>query len=137
MGNGFPIGGVLIAPHIQASYGLLGTTFGGNHLACTAANAVLDIIQEEKLLENATQLGDYLMGELAGISGIKEVRGRGLMIGIELEAPVGPVRDTLLNTHRIFCGYAGKHTLRLLPSLGIDQSIADRFLESLAKTLKA
>jgi acetylornithine aminotransferase len=137
MGNGFPIGGVLIAPHIQASYGLLGTTFGGNHLACTAANAVLDIIHEEKLLENATQLGDYLMGELAGISGIKEVRGRGLMIGIELEAPVGPVRDTLLNTHHIFCGYAGKHTLRLLPSLGIDQSIADRFLESLAKTLKA
>jgi acetylornithine aminotransferase len=137
MGNGFPIGGVLIAPHIQASYGLLGTTFGGNHLACTAANAVLDIIQEEKLLENATQLGDYLMGELAGISGIKEVRGRGLMIGIELEAPVGPVRDTLLNTHHIFCGYAGKHTLRLLPSLGIDQSIADQFLESLAKTLKA
>lgn len=137
MGNGFPIGGVLIAPHIQASYGLLGTTFGGNHLACTAANAVLDIIQEEKLLENATKIGDYLMGELAGISGIKEVRGRGLMIGIELEAPVGPVRDTLLNTHHIFCGYAGKHTLRLLPSLGIDQSIADRFLESLTKTLKA
>jgi acetylornithine aminotransferase len=137
MGNGFPIGGVLIAPHIQASYGLLGTTFGGNHLACTAANAVLDIIQEEKLLENATKIGDYLMGELAGISGIKEVRGRGLMIGIELEAPVGPVRDTLLNTHHIFCGYAGKHTLRLLPSLGIDQSIVDRFLESLAKTLKA
>jgi acetylornithine/N-succinyldiaminopimelate aminotransferase len=137
MGNGFPIGGVLIAPHIQASYGLLGTTFGGNHLACTAANAVLDIIQEEKLLENATKIGDYLMGELAGISGIKEVRGRGLMIGIELEAPVGPVRDTLLNTHHIFCGYAGKHTLRLLPSLGIDQSITDRFLESLTKTLKA
>jgi acetylornithine aminotransferase len=137
MGNGFPIGGVLIAPHIQASYGLLGTTFGGNHLACTAANAVLDIIQEEKLLENATYQGDYLMEQLAGISGIKEVRGRGLMIGIELEAPVGPVRDTLLNTHHIFCGYAGKHTLRLLPSLGIDQSIADRFLESLAKTLKA
>ncbi len=137
MGNGFPIGGVLIAPHIQASYGLLGTTFGGNHLACTAANAVLDIIQEEKLLENSTKVGDYLMGELAGISGIKEVRGRGLMIGIELEIPVGPVRDTLLNTHHIFCGYAGKHTLRLLPSLGIDQSIADRFLESLTKTLKA
>lgn len=137
MGNGFPIGGVLIAPHIQASYGLLGTTFGGNHLACTAANAVLDIIQEEKLLENATQIGDYLMRELAGIAGIKEVRGRGLMIGIEFEAPVGPVRDTLLNTHHIFCGYSGKHTLRLLPSLGIDQSVADRFLESLAKTLKA
>lgn len=137
MGNGFPIGGVLIAPHIQASYGLLGTTFGGNHLACTAANAVLDIIQEEKLMKNATKQGDYLMRELAGISGIKEVRGRGLMIGIELEAPVGPVRDALLNTHHIFCGYAGKHTLRLLPSLGMDQAIADRFLESLTKTLKA
>ena len=137
MGNGFPIGGVLIAPHIQASYGLLGTTFGGNHLACTAANAVLDIIQEEKLLENATRIGDYIMGQLAGISGIKEVRGRGLMIGIELEAPVGPVRDALLNTHHIFCGYAGKHTLRLLPSLAIDQAIADQFLESLTKTLQA
>jgi acetylornithine aminotransferase len=137
MGNGFPIGGVLIAPHIQASYGLLGTTFGGNHLACTAANAVLDIMQEEKLLENATKIGDYITDQLAGISGIKEVRGRGLMIGIELESPVGPVRDALLNTHHIFCGYAGKHTLRLLPSLAIDQAIADRFLESLTKTLGA
>jgi acetylornithine aminotransferase len=137
MGNGFPIGGVLIAPHIQASYGLLGTTFGGNHLACTAANAVLDIMEEENLLENATQLGNYIQDQLAGISGIKEVRGRGLMIGIELETPVGPVRDALLNTHHIFCGYAGKHTLRLLPSLAIDQAIADRFLESLRKTLGA
>ncbi len=137
MGNGFPIGGVLIAPHIQASYGLLGTTFGGNHLACTAANAVLDIMEEENLLENATHLGNYIQDQLAGISGIKEVRGRGLMIGIELETPVGPVRDALLNTHHIFCGYAGKHTLRLLPSLGIDQAIADRFLESLRKTLGA
>ena len=137
MGNGFPIGGVLIAPHIQASYGLLGTTFGGNHLACTAANAVLNIMQEEKLLENATKIGDYITDQLAGMSGIKEVRGRGLMIGIELESSVGPVRDALLNTHHIFCGYAGKHTLRLLPSLGIDQAIADRFLESLTKTLGA
>jgi acetylornithine/N-succinyldiaminopimelate aminotransferase len=136
MGNGFPIGGVLIAPHIQASYGLLGTTFGGNQLACTAANAVLDIIQEENLLDNATKVGDYIMQQLAGIAGIKEVRGRGLMIGIELESPVGPIRDALLNRHHIFCGYAGKHTLRLLPSLGIDHSIADQFLESLTKTLQ-
>jgi len=136
MGNGFPIGGVLIAPHIQASYGLLGTTFGGNHLACTAANVVLDIIEEENLLANATQIGAYIEQELAGIQGIKEVRGRGLMIGIELEEAVGPVRDALLHKHHIFMGYAGKHTLRLLPSLAIDQAIADRFLESLRSVLK-
>ena len=136
MGNGFPIGGVLIAPHIQASYGLLGTTFGGNHLACTAANVVLDIIEEENLLANATQIGAYIEQELAGIQGIKEVRGRGLMIGIELEEAVGPIRDALLHQHHIFMGYAGKHTLRLLPSLAIDQAIADRFLESLRSVLK-
>jgi acetylornithine/N-succinyldiaminopimelate aminotransferase len=136
MGNGFPIGGVLIAPHIQASYGLLGTTFGGNHLACTAAHVVLDIIEEENLLANATKIGSYIEQELAGIEGIKEVRGRGLMIGIELEEAVGPVRDALLNKHHIFMGYAGKHTLRLLPSLAIDQAIADRFLESLRAVLK-
>ncbi len=136
MGNGFPVGGVLIAPHIQASYGLLGTTFGGNHLACTAANVVLDIIEEEKLLDNATKIGAYIEKELAGISGITEVRGRGLMIGIELEAAVGPVRDALLHQHHIFMGYAGKHTLRLLPSLAIDQAMADRFLESLKSVLK-
>jgi acetylornithine aminotransferase len=136
MGNGFPVGGVLIAPHIQASYGLLGTTFGGNHLACTAANVVLDIMEEENLLDNATKIGAYIEQELAGIAGIKEVRGRGLMIGIELEEAVGPIRDALLNEHHIFMGYAGKHTLRLLPSLAIDQPIADRFLESLRAVLK-
>jgi acetylornithine aminotransferase len=136
MGNGFPIGGVLIAPHIQASYGLLGTTFGGNHLACTAANVVLDIIEEENLLANVTQIGSYIEQELMGIEGIKEIRGRGLMIGIELEEAVGPVRDALLHQHHIFMGYAGKHTLRLLPSLAIDQAIADRFLESLKRVLK-
>lgn len=136
MGNGFPIGGVLIAPHIQASYGLLGTTFGGNHLACTAANVVLDIIEEENLVANAAKIGAYVEQELAGIAGIKEVRGRGLMIGIELEEAVGPIRDALLHKHHIFMGYAGKHTLRLLPSLAIDQAIADRFLESLQRVLK-
>ncbi|MHA8081411.1 aspartate aminotransferase family protein [Aquirufa regiilacus] len=136
MGNGFPVGGVLIAPHIQASYGLLGTTFGGNHLACTAANVVLDIMEEENLLDNATKIGAYIEQELAGMAGIKEVRGRGLMIGIELEEAVGPIRDALLHQHYIFMGYAGKHTLRLLPSLAIDQPIADRFLESLRAVLK-
>ena len=137
MGNGFPVGGVLIAPHIKASYGLLGTTFGGNHLACTAANAVLDIMQEENLMENATRVGQYLQDQLQGIPGIKEIRGRGLMIGIELEAPVSAIRDTLLHKHHIFCGYAGKHTLRLLPSLAIDQPIADQFLTSLHSVLRA
>ena len=135
MGNGFPVGGVLIAPHIQASYGLLGTTFGGNHLACTAANVVLDVMVEEKLIENAKKMGDYIQRELKGIQGIMEVRGRGLMIGIEVEQPVGTVRDALLFKEHIFCGYSGKHTLRLLPSLAIDQKIADQFLQSLKTVL--
>jgi acetylornithine aminotransferase len=135
MGNGFPVGGVLIAPHIKASYGLLGTTFGGNHLACTAANVVLDVMLEEKLIENAKKMGDYIQQELKGIQGITEVRGRGLMIGIEVEQPVGTVRDALLFKEHIFCGYSGKHTLRLLPSLAIDQKIADQFLQSLKTVL--
>jgi len=135
MGNGFPVGGVLIAPHIKASYGLLGTTFGGNHLACTAANVVLDVMVEEKLIENAKKMGDYIQQELKGIQGITEVRGRGLMIGIEVEQPVGTVRDALLFKEHIFCGYSGKHTLRLLPSLAIDQKIADQFLQSLKTVL--
>ena len=135
MGNGFPVGGVLIAPHIKASYGLLGTTFGGNHLACTAANVVLDVMVEEKLMENASKIGDYIQKELKGINGITEVRGRGLMIGIEVEQPVGTVRDALLFKEHIFCGYSGKHTLRLLPSLAIDQKIADQFLQSLKTVL--
>ena len=137
MGNGFPMGGVLIAPHIQASYGLLGTTFGGNHLACVAGNVVLDVIEEENLVQNAEKIGDYIVKALAGIQGITEVRGRGLMIGIELERAVGPVRDALLFKEHIFCGYAGKNTLRLLPSLAIDQKIADRFLESIESVLNA
>lgn len=137
MGNGFPMGGVLIAPHIKASYGLLGTTFGGNHMACAAGNAVLDIIKEENLIENAAKVGQYLMDQLSQFTAVKEVRGKGLMIGIEFEAPVGPIRDALLFDHHIFCGYAGKHTLRLLPSLAIDQKVADQFLESLTQVLKA
>ena len=136
MGNGFPIGGVLIAPHIQASYGLLGTTFGGNHLACTAANVVLDVIQEEKLIENAAQLGNYWMQELRGFSkGIREVRGQGLMIGIEFEEEVGPIRSKLLHEHHLFTGVAGKHTLRLLPSLALKKEEADIFLDALKQVL--
>ena len=137
MGNGFPMGGVLIAPHFKASYGLLGTTFGGNHMACAAGNAVLDVIKEENLIENAAKIGQYLMDQLSLFTSVKEVRGKGLMIGIEFEQAVGPIRDTLLFDHHIFCGYAGKHTLRLLPSLAIDQKVADQFLESLTQVLKA
>ncbi|TBH74726.1 aspartate aminotransferase family protein [Aquirufa nivalisilvae] len=137
MGNGFPMGGVLIAPHFKASYGLLGTTFGGNHMACAAGNAVLDVIKEENLIENAAKIGQYLMDQLSLFASVKEVRGKGLMIGIEFEQAVGPIRDTLLFDHHIFCGYAGKHTLRLLPSLAIDQKVADQFLESLTQVLKA
>lgn len=137
MGNGFPMGGVLIAPHFKASYGLLGTTFGGNHMACAAGNAVLDVIKEENLIENAAKIGQYLMDQLSSFTSVKEVRGKGLMIGIEFEQAVGPIRDTLLFDHHIFCGYAGKHTLRLLPSLAIDQKVADQFLESLTQVLKA
>ncbi|CAM3409664.1 aspartate aminotransferase family protein [Aquirufa ecclesiirivi] len=137
MGNGFPMGGVLIAPHIKASYGLLGTTFGGNHMACAAGNAVLDVIRDENLIENAAKIGQYLMDQLSQFSSVKEVRGKGLMIGIEFEQAVGPIRDALLFDHHIFCGYAGKHTLRLLPSLAVDQKVADQFLESLTQVLKA
>ncbi|MCZ2471355.1 aspartate aminotransferase family protein [Aquirufa ecclesiirivi] len=137
MGNGFPMGGVLIAQHIKASYGLLGTTFGGNHMACAAGNAVLDVIKDENLIENAAKIGQYLMDQLSQFTAVKEVRGKGLMIGIEFEQAVGPIRDALLFDHHIFCGYAGKHTLRLLPSLAVDQKVADQFLESLTQVLKA
>lgn len=136
MGNGFPIGGVLISPKFQAKFGMLGTTFGGNHLACAAGVAVLDVMKQENLIENASKMGDYLMSNLQQIQGIKELRGRGLMIGIEFEQPVDEIRDTLLFKHHIFCGYAGKHTLRLLPSLALGQTECDRFLEALQSVLK-
>ncbi len=136
MGNGFPIGGVLISPKFQAKHGLLGTTFGGNHLACAAANAVLDIIKKEKLVENASMMGEYLFAELKKIPGIKELRGKGLMIGIEFEKPVAPIRDAILFEHKIFTGVAGANTMRLLPSLAITQKEADAFLVALKAVLQ-
>jgi acetylornithine aminotransferase len=135
MGNGFPIGGVLIAPKFGAKFGLLGTTFGGNHLACAAGVAVLEVLEGENLIENAATLGEYLQQQARGFDRVKEVRGRGLMIGIELDQSVDKVRDALLFEHRIFCGYAGKHTLRLLPSLALGRSEADRFLEAFEAVL--
>jgi acetylornithine aminotransferase len=137
MGNGFPIGSVLIHPKFQAKHGMLGTTFGGNHLACAAAIAVLDIIKDENLMANAATTGQYLMKELEAISGsgIREVRGRGLMIGIELEQPADELRKKLLFEHRMFTGASGKHTIRLLPSLGITRQEVDAFLEAFEKVL--
>ncbi len=133
MGNGFPIGGILISPKFKASYGLLGTTFGGNHLACTAAIAVLDIMKDEALMDNATRIGNYLMDGIRQIGGYKDLRGRGLMIGIEYDFPVDELRKTLLFKHHQFTGVAGKSTIRLLPSLALGIDEADQFLEALQK----
>ena len=139
--NGFPMGGVLISPNFKAVYGQLGTTFGGNHLACAAALAVLDVLEAEKLIENACVIGDYLLTELAQmqLSGkhIVEVRGRGLMIGIELDIPHKDVRERLINHHYIFTGCASTNILRLLPPLCLCKNEADRFLSAFSEVLKA
>jgi len=136
MGNGYPIGGVLIHPDFKASFGLLGTTFGGNHLACAAGLAVLEVIEEENLLKAAGQSGTYLIDELSRIEGIQEVRGKGLMIGIDLEKEAAPVRKELISQYHIFTGSsAGKHTIRLLPPLNIPINDLTLFLESIQKSL--
>lgn len=135
MGNGFPIGGVLISPTFEASYGLLGTTFGGSHLACTAAIAVLDVLKAESLLENAAKVGDYLIQELNTIAGIKEVRGLGLMIGIEFDKPVADLRKKLLFEKKIFTGASGQYTIRLLPPLCLAKSDAKYFIEQFKSLL--
>lgn len=136
MGNGFPIGGILISPKFKASYGLLGTTFGGNHLACTAGIAVLDIMKDENLIENAARMGEYVMDGIRQIGGYKELRGRGLMIGIEYDFPVETLRNSLLFEHHIFTGVAGKNTIRLLPSLALGREEIDVFLEALSKEVR-
>lgn len=125
MGNGFPIGGVLIHPKFEAKHGLLGTTFGGNHLACAAGLAVLEVLEEENLMENAAKVGAYLMQELANFDGVREVRGRGLMIGIEFDFPTGDLRKRLLYEEQVFVGSAsGANVVRLLPplSLGMEEA---------------
>lgn len=128
--NGFPMGGVIISPEIKAVYGMLGTTFGGNHLACAAAIAVLDIIKEENLVENAAEIGAYLMDNLKGNKAIKELRGKGLMIGIELNEGYTDLRNKLLFEKHIFTGGAGANVMRLLPPLCITKEIANRFLKA-------
>ena len=135
--NGFPMGAVLISPKFEAVYGQLGTTFGGNHLACAAALAVLDVIEGEGLIENARVVGEHLLSEIKSLNNerIKEVRGRGLMIGIELDVPYKEVRQRLLFDERVFTGCAGTNVLRLLPPLCLSLADADGFLEKIQKTL--
>ena len=130
MGNGFPVGGVLINPSIKPSYGMLGTTFGGNHLACTAALAVLDIIENEHLIENAAKIGDYFRKELEGDKAIKEYRGKGLMIGLELKDEYVGLRNKLLFEKHFFTGAAGAQVIRLLPSLTVSQETAASFVKA-------
>ena len=137
MGNGFPIGGVLISPKFKPVHGMLGTTFGGNHLACAAAIAVLDIIKDEQLLDNVQKVGDYLISELKQIKGIKEVRGRGLMIGIEMEEPIKEARRKLLFEEKVFTGVAGTHTIRLLPPLCLSMDEAKEFMRRFKLVLNA
>jgi acetylornithine aminotransferase len=137
MGNGFPVAGVLIHPKFQAKHGMLGATFGGNYLACAAAIAVLDVIAQENLVENAKTVGEYFMQQLRGMDGIKEIRGMGLMIGIELHDPCAAVRNELLKNHRIFTGSSSnKNTLRILPPLNINTAEVDVFLEAFQSVLK-
>ncbi len=135
--NGFPMAAVLISPEFKAVKGMLGTTFGGNHLACAAAIAVLDVMESEKLVENAAEVGEYLISELKKIPQLKEVRGRGLMIGVEIEGDASEMRKKLLFDHHIFTGGAGQHTVRLLPALGITREDADRFLTEFKACLQS
>lgn len=133
MGNGFPVGGILIQPGIQPWHGMLGTTFGGNHLACAASIAVLDVIEKEKLIENAHQVGQYIFEKLVAFSSDYEVRGLGLMIGIELKFPVKELRHKLLFEHLIFTGFSGQNIVRLLPPLTLSFEQADEFIAAFKK----
>ncbi len=134
MGNGFPVGGVLISPDFEAKHGLLGTTFGGAHLACAASLAVLEVMEGENLIANADTIGQYLMQELKDIDGLRAVRGRGVMIGLEFDFPVATLRKRLIEEKKVFTGSASdKNVMRLLPPLSIGKEEADRFLESLNK----
>lgn len=136
MGNGFPVAGISISPKIQSKHYMLGTTFGGNHLACAAALAVLEIMEQDALMANANKIGEYLIHELKGLPNIKEVRGRGLMIGIDLPDDKKEVKKNLLFKHHIFTGEAKPNVIRLLPALNITQKEADLFLTALAIELK-
>lgn len=135
MGNGFPVAGISIAPKIQPKHFMLGTTFGGNHLACAAALAVLEVIEQDELMANAAEVGAYLINELKKLPSIREVRGKGLMIGIDLPEEMKSVRKNLLFKHHIFTGESKPNVIRLLPALNITRTEADIFLEALGKEL--
>lgn len=137
MGNGFPIGAIILAPHIKPKHFQLGTTFGGNHLACAAALAVLEVMQQEKLMENAAEVGTYLQNELKAIPELKNVRGRGLMIGFDVPEELAPLRKNLLTNQRIFTGEAKPNVIRLLPSLALKQKDAQQFIDTLKKEIAA
>jgi acetylornithine/N-succinyldiaminopimelate aminotransferase len=137
MGNGFPVAGISIAPKFKPWHGELGTTFGGNHLACAAALAVLEIMEQENLMKNAEEIGNYLITELKKFEQVVEVRGRGLMIGIELPEELAHVKKELLFTHHIFTGEAKPNVIRLLPALNLTKEHADEFLVAFSKELKA
>ena len=136
MGNGFPVAGIIIAPHIKPKHFMLGTTFGGNHLSCAAALAVLEIITEEKLMGNATMIGKYLMDELKKIKEIKNVRGRGLMIGFDVPDELKELKKNLLFRQKIFTGEAKPNVIRLLPSLALRKKDAEAFIDSLKEEIE-
>lgn len=136
MGNGFPIGGILIAPHIESKYGLLGTTFGGNHLACAACIAVLDVLEKESLIDKAALTGEYFMEKASEIEGIIQLKGRGLMLGIEFATPVNEIRKQLIYEKQIFTGGAkNKNILRILPPLTIQTHQIDTFIEAVKEVV--
>lgn len=132
MGNGFPIGGVLINPKFEAKFGLLGTTFGGNHVACAAGLAVLEVMEKEALVKNAQEVGQYLIEKLRTIKAIEEIRGRGLMLGLRFSFPIKALRNHLVHSEKIFTGSAGDpNILRLLPPLSLTKANADHFINKL------
>jgi acetylornithine/N-succinyldiaminopimelate aminotransferase len=134
MGNGFPIGGVLIHPGIKPWHGMLGTTFGGNHLACAAGIAVLDVLESESLIQNACEIGNFLMDKLSDLNELIKVRGKGLMIGVEFSFPVAEIRRKLLYEYKIFTGVSGSNIIRLLPPLNLKMDDAVYFLKAFADT---
>ncbi len=137
MGNGFPIGGILIAPHIAPKYGMLGTTFGGNHLACAAALAVVEVMEQENLLEEAASNGAYLIEALSKIPQLQNVRGRGLMIGFDVPDSIKDLKKVLLQEFKVFTGEAKPNVIRLLPSLAITKQEIDIFLDRLQKAIQS
>lgn len=135
MGNGFPVAGVLIAPHIKPKHGMLGTTFGGNPLACAAALAVLEVMRDENLMVNATNVGNYLMEQLRGMPALQQVRGRGLMIGFDVPAELSGLKNELLSQTHVFTGEAKPSVIRLLPPLSLSLPEADMFLQAIQSLL--